>query len=458
MKHDISQLKRTKQERLFSGLLIRWNELFLSEKVVCATILLIPLWWLWGWRNLFITVFIGIFIYEFSRNNCFKLRSPSLTVIGIIGFGIYNLISIYVYMQINNLTLNPNSILSPVDEWIGGGLILWYIQSKNIRIRLEVVAWACSIIVIMMLLMWLFIYFVLHQAEYVPLRSIYGSLTGKGEKFVPGLGNSNYLMPYFPTDTSLPGMVRYVYFFHGPEALALFVGFTCLLALDIKNRFWSLLLFISSFFLLLTSGTRAVWVALPIVMVLRYLLKIGQAAGTWVLCALIAIVSYTTFSLPPVTNLVFNSITNTADATGKFRGDSTQVRAKIYSMTFDAIAESSETLLLFGHVVPGSGVLPGYEPAKVGTHSFILSSLIYRSGLLGTSFFFTYWISLLLWLYKTRTSRPMCLLIFVIFSLTFTTMEIEMTVTPVSLICTMLQDKNYQKIRNEMINSNLTSF
>jgi hypothetical protein len=443
----MASIKIKNNEYLFSGLLIRWYALTQPEKVVCAAILLIPIWWLWGWKQLFIFLFLGIVIYEYRQQKQLGLKVPSLAVSSLLLFGFYTLFSTYIYAQLSNFSLNPNSILSPIDQLICVGLILWYIQSNNLRVRLQVVAWSCSVIVIMMLGFWVIIYFGLQQAHYVPSLSIYGLLTDKGARFIPGLGNSNYLMPYFPTDTSLPGMVRYVYFFHGPESLALFFGFICLLALDIKNRLWSLLLFVASFFLLLTSGTRAVWVALPVVLFLRYFVQIGKASGIWLLCVLIAIVSYTTLSVPAVTDLVLNRVTNTTEATSNLRGDSTEVRTKIYHRTFEAIIEDSDSLI-FGHVVPGKTVLPGYEPAMVGTHSFILSSLLYRSGLLGTGIFLTYWVSLLWWLYQTRNTRPMCLLIFAIFSLTFTTMELEMTVMPISLICVML-DNNGRKANDE---------
>ncbi|MDF5724754.1 MAG: hypothetical protein PUP91_30705, partial [Rhizonema sp. PD37] len=428
-----------KKEYLFSGLLIRWSTLNQPEKVVVFAFLLIPIWWLWGWRLLFFFLLLGIVVYEYRQQKKVDLKFPSLAASSVILFGAYTLISVSVYAQLSNFTLSKNSIFSPIDEWICAGLILWYIQNKNIRVRLQVVAWSCSIIVLMMLVAWLIIYFGLQQAHFVPSRSIYGLLTDKGERFIPGLGNSNYLLPYFPTDKSLPGMVRYVYFFHGPESLALFVGFICLLALDIKNRLWSLLLFIASFFLLLTSGTRAVWVALPVVLFIRYFFQAAKLSGIWLLCVLIAIISYTTLSIPAVTDLVLNRVTNTTDATGNLRRDSTEVRAKIYHRTYEAIIEDSDSLI-FGHVLPGKTVLPGYAPAMVGTHSFILSSLLYRSGLVGTGIFFTYWISLLWWLYQTRNTRPMCLLIFALFSLTFTTMEFETTVMPISLICVMLDN------------------
>ncbi|NEO61468.1 MAG: O-antigen ligase domain-containing protein, partial [Moorea sp. SIO4G2] len=284
--------------------------------------------------------------------------------------------------------------MSSVNKWISIGIFLWYIQTHKIRIRLEVVAWAFSVVILLMFVFWLVIYFGWNQGDYIPPRSLYGLLTGKSPTYVPGAGNSNYLLPYFPTDESLPGFVRYVYFFPGPEALALVVSFVSLVALDLKHRLWSLLLLVVSIFLLLTSGTRSAMLVLPLVFSLRYLLTVGSAFGPWFLSGLIAIVSFTTLSLPPVTNVMLNTVTGTAEAAGSARADSTEIRGEIYKRTWESILNASDGTLLLGHVMTGETVLPGYAPAMVGSHSFLLGTLLYRSGLLGSTIFLTYWISL----------------------------------------------------------------
>ncbi len=427
-------------EHLFAGILLRWSALTQSEKVVGAGIFLIPLWWLLGWKYLLILLPISLGICEVRKHGELRLRRPSLPVVAAIAFGCYIILSRYFYGQYTNQPINPNSVLSQTNTWIGFGLILWYVQSKNIRVRLRVVAWSFSIVVVLMLGLWIVIYFGLRQADYIPPRSLFGILTGKGEEFVPGMGNSNFLMPYFPTDESLPGLVRYVYFFPGPEALALVTSFVCLLALELKNRLWSLLLFVGSFFLLLTSGTRACWVSLPLVICIRYFLIVGKTFGPAFICGLIAIVSFVSLSLPPVTNLVLTKVSNTAEATGNARADSTQVRSEIYRRTWKAIQEDSNALFVFGHVETGEGVLPGYAPAVVGSHSFIQGTLLYRSGVLGTGIFLTYWVSLIFWLYKTRAGRPLaCLVVFIIFSITFISMELEMPVMPITLVCAVVR-------------------
>ncbi|MEO1378545.1 MAG: O-antigen ligase domain-containing protein, partial [Cyanobacteria bacterium J06635_10] len=341
--------------------------------------------------------------------------------------------------EAEGIRLNFNAVIAPLNNIVCFGLLLWYIQDRKIRIRISVVFWSFSVVTAIMLLMWGVIYFGLNQADYLPPRSIYGLLTGKGSIYQPGDGNSNYLMPYFPTDESIGGLVRYLYFFSGPEALALVMAFVSLLSLDIKNRLWSFILLFGSVFLLLTSGTRSVWVSLPIVLVLRYLLTNGKIFGPAFVCGLFAIISFASLSVPVISNTVIDKVMNTAEATANARADSTEVRSEIYRLTMKSIENASHSQLVFGHVVNGEGVLPGYKPAKVGTHSFILGSLLYRGGLLGTGFFLTFWISLLLWLYKTRYGRPSCLFIFVLFTLTFITMELEMPVLPITLLCVMLR-------------------
>ncbi|NET62923.1 MAG: hypothetical protein F6K63_00340 [Moorea sp. SIO1G6] len=451
---SISQTRTPDQDsdRLFSGLLPRWSILTQTEKVVCLLVALTPLWWLLGWKHFMFLIGIGLIAYEKYSRGEVRLRRPSVAVIGFLAFCVYSLISKYFYALYHHNTLSPNAILSQLNSWIGPAIILWYIQSKNLRVRWQIVAWAFSVVVALMVVLWAVIFFVWHQAYYDPPRSLYGFLTGKSRVFVPGAGNSNYLMPYFPTDEAiLPGLVRYVYFFPGPESLALTVGFTSLLALDLKNRLWSVLLFSASIFILLTSGTRSVVLTLPLVLCLRYLLTAGQTFGLWFLCGLIAVTSFTTLSIPPVTNIIFNSVVSTAEAAGEARADSTEVRGEIYRRTIDGIVNSSNTVFLLGHVKTGEGVLPGYAPAVVGSHSFLLGTLLYRSGVIGTSLFAISWISLILWLYKTKSDRPMAgLLIFIIFSLTFCVMECELPVMPISLLCVLMQKSpkqlNFTKI------------
>lgn len=426
---------------LFSGIWIRWNSLTFAEKVVCTNITLIPLWWMWGWRFYFIFLVAGIVIYEWYNNKEIRISRPSIAAITIIGYGLYVLIVRYFYAKMEGLPLNFHTLMSPINNVIFFGLSLWYVQDRKIRIRVSVVCWAFTVLIVTMLLTWAVIYIGLNQADYVAPLSIYGVLTGKSGEFTPGDGNSNYLMPYFPNDESIGGMVRYLYFFTGPEALALVMGFVCLLSLDIKNRFWSIFLSLGSIFLLVTSGTRSVWVSLPIVLCFRYLFTAGKIFGPAFVCGLLAIISLS-ISVPDISNAVVDNIMNTAEKTANARADSTEVRGEIYRLTIKGIENADNSQFVFGHVFNGEGVLPGYKPAQVGTHSFILGTLLYRGGLVGTMLFVTFWLSLLRWLYQTRYNRPTCLFVFVLFSLTFITMELEMPVLPITLLCIMLRINN----------------
>ncbi|MEB3179648.1 MAG: hypothetical protein VKL59_11530 [Nostocaceae cyanobacterium] len=419
---------------LFTGIWLRWDHLTQSEKVVCACIILIPLWWLWGWSYLTIVLAISIFVYHYLRHGSLYLR-PSLFVIAGFVVGLHELISISLWAVYNGYAVNTRGITSSIMVWIAPVAVLWYIQTYKIRARLQVVAWAFSVVVLMMLIFWAVIFFVWKQGVFLPPRSLFGLLTGKGEIFVPGMGNSNFLMPYFYTHRSIGGMARYVFFFHGPESFALVAGFLCLLALDIPHKVWSLSLFSSSFFLLLLSGTRAAWLVIPLVISLRWLLTTGKHGRIWLVFALLACLSFTTLSVPQVNDLLTQSASNTASATSDFRADSTEVRGEIYRQTWKGFINGSDTQLIFGHVVPGETVLPGYAPAMVGTHSFILSTLLYRKGLLGTAIFLTYWLSQIAWLYQTRATRPIsCLLVYLLFSLTFSSMEFESMLMPLILI------------------------
>ncbi len=422
-------------DTIFTGIWIQWHDLTQSEKVVCACIVLIPLWWLWGWSYLTVFLAVSVFAYQYFYKGSLHLQKPSLFIIAGIAYGLYELLSLYLWAVYNNYSLNPRSFTNSITTWIAPIALLWYIKNYKIKVRLQVVIWAFSVVVVQMLLFWVVIHFLEKENFYIPPRSLFGLLTGKGEVFVPGVGNSNFLMPYFASDSSLLGMVRYVFFFHGPESLALVVGFVCILAVDIQQKIWSILLFSGSFFLLLLSGTRSTWVAVPTVLLIRWLLTITKNGKLWRIFALLAIVSFVTLSIPAVNDLFSNYAKHTAKATGELRGDSTEVRAEIYRQTWKGFVNGSDTQLILGHIVPGETVLPGYAPAVVGSHSFLLSSLLYGKGLLGTAIFWSFWLSLISWLYATRKSRPMsCLIVYLLFSLTFSVMEYESVVMPLILI------------------------
>lgn len=438
---------------LFKSIFLRWTALTQAEKTVCLCIVLIPLWWLWGWSYLLLVLAVVIFTYEYFNQGKIKLNSPSLLVVSLVAYGLYELISIIFYGFYHDTSLSIRDLTDELNSMFAPAATLWYIQSRGIRVRLEVVAWAFSLIVILMMGSWLYIVVVAHQAPFIPPRSLFGALTHKPVQFEPGLGNANYLIPYRPEDRSLPGFVRYFLFFHGPESLALSTSFIALLALDLNKRLWSVLLFSGAVFILLMSGTRSVWLVLPFAAFIRWLIKAGSNKGVWSVCALIALCSFL-IMLPPVTNFLLGTASGTAKATGDFRGDSTEVRGEIYRRTSERVLESSDLELLFGHVVPGETVLPGYAPAMVGTHSFYLGTLLYRQGLIGIAIFSVYWFSLIAWLYKTRRDRPIAvILIFLIFTLTFQVMALESVVMPITLICAATRQLRQNRLQAGAVSS-----
>jgi hypothetical protein len=418
-----------------------WYRLTRAEKVVVACICLIPLWWLLGWSYLFLLLAGSVYLYEFCSQGKIRLSAPHPFVILMVFYGLHSLISEYFYASLHQVSMSIRDWVGAVNSWIATGLVLWYIQSKPIRTRPLVVAGAFAFVVALMLVFWGVIYFVWQQADYSPTRSLFGILAGKGEVYEPGVGNNNFLIPYFANDHSIPGMVRYVFFFYGPESLALALCFICLLALELKHPWAAVALFSGAAFLLLLSGTRSVWIVLPTVLAIHWLLKAGQLMGSWLVCALIAVTSFTTLSIPSVTNQVLTQIDQTTSATAELRGNSTEVRNEIYQRTWSAILDADDTRLLFGHVNPGETVLPGYAPAKVGSHSFYLGSLLYRKGLMGTGIFLAFWAALIQWFYQTRRGRPSCCwLMLAVFSVTFCVMEWESVVTPLLLVMATLRE------------------
>ncbi len=437
----IASTSTPSSENLFQGIFLRWDLLTQSEKVACLGIALVPLWWLWGWSFLFVFLAAGILFYEYYHHRKIQLQRPSVLILAFIVYGLYDLIATIFYSQYNSSSLSIRDFTDQFETVFSPAFILWYVQSRNIRVRLTVVAWAFSIVVASMLIAWLYGVVVMRQAPFVHPRSLFGLLTKKPPIYEPGLGNTNYLIFYRASDKSVPGFVRFFLFFHGPESLALATAFIALLALDIKNRIWSISLFCGSGLILLMSGTRSTWLALPTVILIRWLVKTGAKQGLWLILALITCCSCL-FMLPPVTDLLSDISAKTAQSSNELRGDSSDVRAEIYRRTSERVLNSSDWQLIIGHTVPGETVLREYEPAKVGTHSFYLGTLLYRQGLVGTGLFIMYWFSLGAWLYRTRHGRPIAaLLIIVLISFTFSVMAYESVVNPIILVCAVTRQK-----------------
>lgn len=429
-------------EALFSNFLLRWQILTQTEKVITLLIILTPLWWLMGWKHFFILLAMALLAYDFRQRGKMQLKPPSSSVIALLLFFTYTLLSQYFYHAYQNNSLSPNAILSALNTYAGPAIILWYLQSHNIRMRWQVVAWSFSVVMLLMLLFWVIIYGGWQQSHYDPPRSLYGLLTGKSKIYVPGAGNSNYLIPYFATDESfVPGFVRYVYFFSGPEALALISGFTGLLALDLKHRAWSILLFVAATFILLTSGTRSVVMLLPLMLMVRGLLITRKSFGAWFFCALLATLSFTILSVPSITHGVSDTLANTIEIAGEARADSTEVRGDIYRGTLEGIAHSSNRQFLFGYVTTGETVLPGYDPARIGSHSFWLGTLLYRSGVVGALLFIVFWVSLICQL-RLAHQPITCRLILILLTFSLLVMEIEMPVMAILLLCAVMHQAN----------------
>ncbi len=429
-----SSVATTEQSLVYRGL-IRWRALTEAEQIFCSCIVLTPLWWLMGWGYQLLLWSAIVFVNQIIRNGTLGLKHPpNLTVISIFIFGVYRAIC----TTINSGQIRPSFILDPLSNLCCLGLIIWFLQSKNIRIRLQALAWAFSVLAIEMLVFWVVAQLVLKAPHYTPSLSLFGYLTNKRERFIPGAGNGNYLLPYFPDDKVAAGFSRFSFFFPGPESFALLVGFIGLIALDLKNRSWSITLFFTSAFLLFISATRSNWIAFPIILVIRYLMTIGKGMQSWVIFSLIAVVSFISLSLPPATDFIVNSFTNTVESTGNARADSTEVRGLIYQRTWETITTEPEDFVL-GRGIRGPTVLPGYAPAQIGSHSFILGTLFYRSGLIGSSIFLTFWVSLILYLYRTRKDRPICCLLMIFYiTLTFSVMELESTVPLILMMCVAL--------------------
>jgi O-antigen ligase len=398
-----SSVREAQNDNLFSGIWIRWRDLTIAERFVCATIVLMPVCWIVGLHKyIALLLLLGVAVYEWLQYRELRLKRPNLPVVALIAFGTYQVLKILVYYYVPGRARVFDVILL----WFSPALLLWYIQSNKIRIRMEVVAWACTVSVIQVIGFWLLLQFVLPETIFssVRLPTLLGLFTGKQDDF-------SRLVPY-QSSGATDDLKRFSFFFVSPEVFAVVAGFFGLVALEIKNRFWSLLLFLACVFLIFLSATRVVWVAFPIVLGLRYLFStFGKNWGPPITFALIAVVSFTTLSIPPATNLIFDQLTYTTQSITEFRANSTNARLEVYSQTWKAIQENP----LWGHITSGPVIsLNGPSYNVVGSHSIILGDLLYMNGLVGTGIFLVFWISLFIWFYRTRAGRPLtgfCVLI-----------------------------------------------
>ncbi|MBW4615377.1 MAG: O-antigen ligase family protein [Desmonostoc vinosum HA7617-LM4] len=425
------------KDRLFNGIWLHWQVLTPAERVVCWGIILIPLWWFIGWTLIPMFWVVSIALYELYFYKKIRLSRPTLEVISVITFAFYRAWT-YVY---NSPVIAPRELLNPFLAWGCCGLLLWYVQSHSIRIRLQTVAWAFSSIICLMIVWWLFFHFVLSEPFLIPPRNLFAMLTDKGVYDPNELSSvSNYLVPYYLTH-KFAGLVRYTFFFPHPTVSSFAIGFAGLIVLDIKQRWWTLPIFSVCAFLILICQTRNAWLALLIVLFVRSLIKISKTRGIAFILALFALTSFTTLSLPSVTDFITDTYSNTIEATSNFRKDSTASRNLIYQRTWEKFVEEP----LLGHGINGSPVEPIYKFTRIGTESFILGTLLYKSGLIGTLFFMTFFISFAAHLYQTQEGRPLCcFLILLYLSLASLVTEFQTPEIFIVLLCAMLWNERKQ--------------
>ena len=184
---------RTDTDNLFWGLWIRWQALTVAERFVCANIILIPIWWIVGlYRFMPLLLLLSVALYEWWQYRELRLKSPSLPVVALLAFGAYQLVKIVLFYY------EPQREVSISDVVIYSfcpAFWLWYIQSNNIRIRMKVVAWACTVSVVQMIGFWLVLQFVLPDNFFWSLRvpNLFTLLTGKTPD-----SKGDYLLPYIP--------------------------------------------------------------------------------------------------------------------------------------------------------------------------------------------------------------------------------------------------------------------
>ena len=437
-------------QKLFAGFFLRWSVLTVTEKIVCANIILLPVWWLIGIINYLLPfTSLGIIFYEWRHYGKLSLKRPSWAVIALSAFYAYDfldtvMIFLDAYWTIelpSDLVVNPNNIIKSTFQ-LAIPFLVWYIQSNNLKVRLEVIAWACSVSVIQMLLGWLVVQFAFPGWINNPPRNLYAILTGKGSFNPEEVGGwTNYLAFYDEE--------RVRFFFGHYQAAAAFLGFVSLIALEIRNRLWSCLLIAACIFLLILIGSRSVWLALPAALSIRFFSTLVKLRLTALAFAFLAILSFATLSITPVTETIFSVFDNTASSVANARAGSTEGRSKVYQATLEKIPDRP----IFGYKVEGPPAVGGpsvfvVNPPKIGSHSFILGDLIYKKGAIGLMMFATFWLSLGAWFYETRSVRPLCWLpILILFTLQSAVTVLQFTMITGTLLCMLLHQSNYSRHR-----------
>jgi O-Antigen ligase len=383
---------------VLQGSWLAWKNLNWAERYIATVIVLMPLWWVIGLNYCMGLLALGLVVSDGLQRRNVWLGFP-LAAVALFTFGLYSTINSLLYTT----DFRPSSLIGPFNIWIAPALLLWSVQSNNIRVRLEVVAWAFSVSLIQMLLLWTFFHFLLGEPNFSPPRALVSLLVDRGEQFIPGAGNDNYLILYDPREAGIWGLKRYGSFFGLNVVTAVIYSCAALMALDVSKKRWSTLLFVGCCFLVLLSQTRTMWIVLPTIVLFRYFLLAGIKKRA-LLCGLLAMLSFAMFAVPPLTDGLVAKVSDSTTALYTFRKDSSEGRDKIYTRTLERLPEE----WLFGHGVNGPTVLPGYDPARIGSHSFLLGGLLYKQGLVGTAFFTLFITAYLGWLYRTRAGRPLC--------------------------------------------------
>ncbi|NHC33907.1 O-antigen ligase family protein [Scytonema millei] len=393
-KSTVTTTASASDRQLFFWGWMRWGALTAGERFVCAFIILIPVLWVMGiYKYMTSLLLVCIAVYEWWKHGEIRLKPPITAVVAVFIFCIYRI----AQMLINYDAPNKGSISGLLMTWFSYALLLWYIQSNNVRLRLEAIAWACTVSIVQMLGFWLLLQYVLPIGLFQPpsIPNLFGLVTGKA-------AGENLLAPY---QGDISGYYRPSLFFVSAQLFALIVGCIGLIALEIKNRIWSLLVLLGSVFLIVISLSRGIWIAFPIAVWFRYLFSAySQPRNRLILFAVMAVASFTVLSIAPFTHFLVSSYTDITAHVSQFRASSTEWRAEIYRQTWEAFLEQP----IWGQIGKGQPVsMAGGEANVVGSHSVILGNLLYGNGIVGTGIFAVFWISLFAWLYKTRSGRPL---------------------------------------------------
>lgn len=428
-------------EKLFSGGMLRWSALTAVEKIVCANIVLLPLWWAIGTIN-YLLLFTALAIagYEWRRYGRINLKRPSWAVIALFAFYAYDLIdTLFVYLDVYWAIEIPADTQVTLNHVIKAAFpfslpfLIWYIQSNRLKVRLEVIAWAGTVSVIQMFLGWLIFQFAFPSWIDNPPRNLYAVLTGKGSFNPEDVGGWTNYLAYYDED-------RVRFFFGHYQAAAAFLGFVGLVAVELRNRLWGYCLLASCGFLLILIGSRSIWLALPAALLIRFAVTLVQLRLTALVLAFIALFSFATLSLTPVTEMIFATFDDTATAVANARAGSTEGRSKVYRATLEKIPDKP----FFGYKVEGPPAVGGpseyvFNPPRIGSHSFILGDLLYKKGAVGLMLFAGFWAATIAWFYRTRQERPLCWIpILALYTLQSAVTILQFTMILGTLLCMIL--------------------